>query len=189
MPSSNPFDFSDFGGYSPSAPAPRSQPGALPSQGPTAAASSPGAQPEPDLPTGGFDPFASQPPVEHSSAAPDEVFGGPAGRAQMRSLAVAGPPLALFTAAFAVAVIGVVLGIVAASTGSMVLLAFAGWLLAGPAAIGALAWFSSIDTRRRLSSVYSAPTWLSTAYWVVVGTCAVGIGIDAWQIALWAGRQ
>jgi hypothetical protein len=26
-------------------------------------------------------------------------------------------------------------------------------------------------------------------YWAVVALCMVGIGIGAWQLALWAGRQ
>lgn len=93
----------------------------------------------------------------------------------------------LFAAAFAVAGLGALIALLALPNAA-VLSAFSGWLLAGPAAIGILAWFSHVDTRRRLSSVYSAPTWLRSAYWVLVGLCAVGIALGAWQIALWAGR-
>ncbi|OHU86024.1 hypothetical protein [Mycobacterium talmoniae] len=181
MPPSNPFDFSDFGGRPPGPP-----PGPPPGVAPPLGAPAPLGAPPPAMPpAGGFDPFAGQPPAPAAA----EAFGGPARSATMGSLAVAGPPLQLVAAALAVALVGIIFGVAATVTGSTVVLAFAGWLLAGPAAIGVLAWFNAADTRRRLSSVYSAPTWLSTAYWVVLAACAVGIGIGAWQIALWAGRQ
>ena len=64
----------------------------------------------------------------------------------------------------------------------------AGWLLAGPVAIGVLAQYSRVDTRRRTDAVYSAPTWTGGAYWLVLAVCLVGIALAAWQIALWAGR-
>jgi hypothetical protein len=166
---SNPFDFSDFGGRSPN--------------GREAGSARPERQP----PAGNFDPFASESPAARRSPAVSEVFAGAA--AQPGPSTVAGPPLRMVAAGFAVAVTGIVLGTLAAANGSTVLLAFAGWLLAGPAAIGVMAWFTHVDTRRRLNSVYSAPTWLATAYWTVVAVCGVGIGVGAWQIALWAGRQ
>jgi hypothetical protein len=165
---SSPFDFSDFGGRtSTAAPARANQSGS-------------------SVPSGGFDPFAGQPPVVHPAAGFDDAFGGSAGHMSTGSLAVGGPPLLLFAGAFAVAVTGVVLAVLSVAD-SAVLLAFWGWLLAGPVAIGALAVFSSVDTRRRISSVYSTPSSVHTAYWVVVATCAAGIGAGAWQIALWAG--
>lgn len=171
MTSTDPFDFSDFGGPVPeSAPSHRS------------------AGPPPGRGGDGFDPFADHRPVPRFSA--DDAFAAfddPA--PSVRLLAVAGPPVALFAAAFGTALVGAALGVVAATRGSPVLLAFAGWLLAGPAAIGVLAWFNGVDTRRRLASVYAAPTWVHPAYWLVLATCAVGIALGAWQIALWAGRQ
>lgn len=183
MAPSSPFDFTDFGARPPAAPSapgpgsPPAFPGAPTFPGPS------GYQAAPT--TGGFDPFAGQP--GGTPATGGEVFGGPASTT-MGALSVASPPLRLFAAALAAAIVGVICGGLVTLTGSGVLLAFAGWLLAGPAAIGVLAAFNSVDTRRRLSSVYSAPTWLSSAYWVVLATCAVGIGVAAWQIALWAGR-
>lgn len=164
---SNPFDFSDFGGRG-SGSMPRTD-----------------TRPRPYSATGGFDPFAGEPPLLQPvvDKAPDVSAVQTAA-----SLSVTRPPLALVVAAFGFALVGIALGTVAASTDSSALLAFVGWLLAGPAAIGVLAWFTHIDTRRRLNSVYSAPTWLSTGYWVVVATCGAGIALGAWQIALWAGR-
>ena len=188
---SNPFDFSDFG-------APRTPPGPAPQQ--------PGAQAAPGPATpGAFDPWANQPPARRQSAGiPDtatafgaEPLGGdPSGgrdafgnitAAPSATLATAGPPLMWFGVAIALALGGAIIAGVGALAGGMVLTATAGWLLAGPAAIGALAVFNRIDTRRRTEAIYSAPTWTTTLYWVVLGLAAVGIVIAAWQIALWAG--
>lgn len=162
----DPFDFSDFGGRA----AARAHPA--------------DARPRPYNTAGGFDPFVDEPSLLQPTA--EKPFGVSAGRATA-PLVVTRPPLVLVVVALAFATVGIVLGGVAAHTGSTAP-AFAGWLLAGPVAIGTLAWFTHLDTRRRVSSVYSAPTWLSTVYWVVVVPCAVGIGVGAWRIALWAGR-
>lgn len=170
-PNPNPFDFSDFGGQAPPA------------------TSSPHIGPRSSALGDGFDPFAGESMAGQQTPSADEVFAAPATVSGSSALVVAGPPLLLIAAALIAAALGVVLGLVAAGAGSSIALAFAGWLLAGPGAIGVLAWFIHVDTRRRLESVYSAPSWLSTAYWVVIATCAAGIGVGAWHIALWAGRQ
>jgi hypothetical protein len=87
-------------------------------------------------------------------------------------------------------VAGVVLAVISAASGGGVLVpALVGWLLAGPLAIGALAVYTRVDTRRRSESIYSAPRWTATLYWAVLVVCLVGIALGAWQIALWAGRQ
>jgi hypothetical protein len=92
-----------------------------------------------------------------------------------------------FAVALALALVGVALAGARALGGPMIAAAVAGWLSAGPLAIGALAVFSRVDTRRRTEAIYSAPTWTSTLYWVVLAVCLVGIAVGAWQIALWAG--
>jgi uncharacterized membrane protein YidH (DUF202 family) len=169
---SSPFDFSDFG--------------ARPSAGPSGTA----VQSAPQARSGGFDPFAGRPAAQTRSAPSGEAFAGPVAAART-SFAVARAPLGIVAAAFTIAAIGValcLLSVIAAAGDSAAGLAFMGWLLAGPAAIGALSWYNRVDTRRRLNSVYSAPTWLANAYWTVIITSAVGIGIGAWQLALWAGR-
>jgi hypothetical protein len=92
--------------------------------------------------------------------------------------------------ALVLAVAGVVLALLSATSGGGILVtALAGWLLAGPIAIGALAVYSRVDTRRRSESIYSAPRWAATLYWAVLTVCLLGIALGAWQIALWAGRQ
>lgn len=177
MTGSDPFDFSEFGGRSPAPPAGPTVQSGRPDSG-----SQPASQPG-HYPTSGFDPFAGQPPAGHPAG--EELFGGSAGP---DSLAVAGPPLSLFALASGVAVLGAALGLTVVVIDGAVPLAFLGWLLAGPAAIGVLAWFSGVDTRRRLAAVYSSPTWLSSGYWVVVVVCVLGIAASAWRIALWASR-
>jgi hypothetical protein len=91
--------------------------------------------------------------------------------------------LGLAVAGAAIAVLGVVSG------AAMLPTAVAGWLLAGPVAIGAMAAYTRVDTKRRSEAVYSAPSWTGTAYWAVLAVCLIGIAVGAWQIALWAGRQ
>jgi len=174
MPRSDPFDFSEFGAGRPARPPPVQPP-------PTGQA--PGRPPNRGFDTG-FDPFADQrsgrSDTDHrgafGSTTADELGAGP--------LAVAGPPLALFALAFALAAVGLVIGL---GWGPRLAAAFAGWLLAGPLAIGVLAEFSRVDTRRRTHAVYSAPRWVPNVYWVILGVCLLGIAVGAWHIALWAG--
>lgn len=186
MNAPNPFDFSDFG--------PGKQPAPGGGQAPAHGQQGGGL-------SGGFDPWANQRPAP---ARPD-AFPGPAapafdpagGRdafgqltassAGVGALTTAGPPLVWFAVALALALAGVALAGASALGGPMIAAAVGGWLLAGPLAIGALAVFSRVDTRRRTEAIYSAPTWTSTLYWVVLAVCLVGIAVGAWQIALWAG--
>ena len=193
----NPFDFSDFG--------PPTRP-----TGPTPPAG-PGGQPPSAPPQGGggfstgFDPWANAPKT-HPRPGQQEAFGeagggdafGPSGRHDAfgqsgalggGALATAGPPLVWFVVALALAVAGVALALVSALSGGVLATALVGWLLAGPIAIGALAVYTRVDTRRRTESIYSAPRWAGTLYWAVLAVCLVGIALGAWQIALWAGRQ
>jgi hypothetical protein len=175
----NPFDFSDFGPPSGSTP-PR-----------TGARDQP--PPGSDFSTG-FDPWANQPKTQPRARRQDagqsgdrDAFGG---AITTGTLATAGPPLKWFAVALVMAAAGVVLALVSATGGGGVFApALAGWLLAGPIAIGALAVYTRVDTRRRSESIYSAPRWAARLYWVVLVVCLAGIALGAWQIALWAGRQ
>ena len=183
----NPFDFSDFGPPKrPSAPTP-------PPAGPGGSAAAP-LQGGDDFSTG-FDPWANQPKTQ-SRSRQEAVFGQSGGQdafgqaTSAGTLATAGPPLKWFGVTLVLAVAGVVLALIsAASGGGLLMTALAGWLLAGPLAIGALAVYTRVDTRRRSESIYSAPRWTATLYWAVLVVCLVGIAFGAWQIALWAGRQ
>jgi hypothetical protein len=185
MNSPNPFDFSDFG------PGKQAPPGGAPPSAPGQSAGQ----------SSGFDPWANQKPAPARPGTPD-AFGSPtfdaaggrdafgqltANPASLGALSTAGPPLVWFAVALALAVVGVGLAGTSALSGPMIAAAAAGWLLAGPLAIGALAVFSRVDTRRRTEAIYSAPTWTSTLYWIVLAVCLLGIAVGAWQIALWAG--
>jgi hypothetical protein len=181
---SNPFDFSDFGPPMRSG-APGGPPGI------------PGAAPS----TGGFDPWAGQPQAPaQQPLGPDGAFGpaptglhtdafGQSGSvAGVGTLRTSGPPLVWFAVALGLAVLGAVVAGVGAILGPWWTTALLGWLLAGPVAIGALAVYTRVDTRRRTEAIYSAPGWTSTLYWVVLAACLLGIAVSAWQIALLAGR-
>lgn len=189
MTPSNPFDFSDFG--------PAGQSGPAPGPG--------GGGPSPSGPAGGFDPWAGQP--ARNPAAPTQTgdaFGaagagtvgpgfaadafGSTGAMSGPALRTAGPPLIWVAAALALALGGAAVALIGVLTGGMIGTALTGWLLAGPAAIGALAVYNRVDTRRRTASIYSAPAWTARLYWVVLAACLVGIALSAWQIASWAGR-
>ncbi len=175
----NPFDFSDFG--PPKRPGDPTPPqagfGGQSAQAPT--------QGDGGFSTG-FDPWANQPKTQ-PRAGQQDAFGQ---ATTIGTLATAGPPLKWFAVALVLAVAGVVLALMSAAAGGGVLrTALAGWLLAGPIAIGALTLYTRVDTRRRSESIYSAPRWVGTLYWAVLAVCLIGIALGAWQIALWAGRQ
>lgn len=174
MPRSDPFDFSEFGAGR----AARTPPVPAPTQG-----ESPGPTPNRAFDTG-FDPFADQ-RSSGSHTDPEDAFGPTTADAPgAEALAVAHPPVALFALAFALAAVGLAIGLV---FGPRIGAAFAGWLLAGPVAIGLLAEFSRVDTHRRTHAVYSAPRWVPKLYWAILGVCLLGIAVGAWHIALWAG--
>jgi hypothetical protein len=174
MSSQNPFDFSDFG--------PPQAPSSHPPRGQGSAARGPAPRSASD--TGldsGFDPFADAP---RPRLRPRDAFGSEDTRSGGAALVVAHPPLWLFALAAGLGAIGIV---VAAVWGTALPAAAAGWLLAGPVAIGVLATYTRVDTRRRTQTVYSAPTWTGTVYAAVVAVCLVGIALGAWHLALWVG--
>jgi hypothetical protein len=173
MAPSNPFDFSDFGAPEARVPQPPSPPAADQSAGRTAKSRF----------DTGFDPFAGQ---GSGQARPVEVdaFGASDSGLSEGALAVARPPIALSALAFGLAVTGLVIGML---WGPRLSAALAGWLLAGPVAIGVLAEFTRLDTHRRANAVYSAPRWVGKLYWAIVGVCLLGIAVGAWHIAIWAG--
>jgi hypothetical protein len=194
MTPANPFDFSDFGPQQQSAPAAGGQSPAQPAKGGGFSsgfdpwANEPKSGPRAHYPTPSQDAFGASSAPAFDPMSGRDAFGqltsSPSG---MAALTTAGPPLVWFAVALGLAVVGVGLAGLSALNGPMIASAVGGWLLAGPLAIGALAVFSRVDTRRRTEAIYSAPTWTSTLYWVVLAVCLLGIAVGAWQIALWAG--
>lgn len=175
----DPFDFTDLG-------SPPTTAAALASDvrppGGTGAMGTP--RPSASLDTG-FDPFCDASPRQAKSH--DEFRAATPWAAESTdSLTVARPPLVLFGIAIALAAAGAgIAGIWGDAFGA----AGIGWLLAGPLAIGLLAIYTLVDTRRRTNAVYSAPSWTAAMYWTVVTVCLVGISISAWHLAMWAGRR
>jgi hypothetical protein len=176
MSSQNPFDFSDFG------------PPPTPKRSSSAESRTPGGsrQPAPDDVNlgSGFDPFANV--ASPSGTSRQDAFGGGDTTLAAPGLAVAHPPLALFILAAGLAAVGIV---TAAVWGAWLAAAAVGWLLAGPIAIGVLAYYTRVDTRRRSDAVYSAPAWTASLYRAVVALCLIGISVGAWHLALWAGQR
>lgn len=114
-------------------------------------------------------------------------FGGPTDRpAPGGVLAVAGPPVGVLVAAGALAVAGIAVGILAGGSGP---LSIAAWVCAGPLAIGVLAAYTLLDTKKRAFPVYTQPAWASAAYWTVLAFAAAGIVIGALRVADWVGRR
>ena len=169
---SNPFDFSDFGSVA--APLGAATPRL---EGPAAALGSD------TLVHNGFDPFSVASTAGQVQSRETVAQSAPSSAPDFK---VARPPLALLGLALALAAAGIMTSLL---WGHALPAAAAGWLLAGPVAIGVLSSYSRVDTRRRANAVYSAPGWTGAAYWGVVAVCLAGIGLGAWYLALWAGGQ
>jgi hypothetical protein len=120
-----------------------------------------------------------------SGSVPPPDTGGGSTAAYTDPYAVGQPPVLWLIGA---AVLAVVCAVAAAILGTSPQVAFAAWVGAGPVAIGLLAAFSVQDTAQRARPVYSAQPWTRVLYWAVVVLAFIGIGISAWQLALWAGR-
>lgn len=99
-------------------------------------------------------------------------------------LTIGKPPAGLLAIGAGIAVLGVVLA--AVFWGSEV--ALLGWLLAGPVAIGVLAFYAARDTARRAEPVYLRPDWLSMAYAAVAALVVIGIVVSSLSVAFWAGQ-
>lgn len=95
-----------------------------------------------------------------------------------------GPPLPLLALAGGVAVAGATL----AWALPFALTAVFGWFLAGPTALGLLAFYVQRDTAARASGLYTAPDWARVAYWCSVGLSLIAVIACAVRIADWVGR-
>lgn len=178
--SSNPFDFSDF-----QSSGPHSQPQGTQDRGGGFGFPSTGGQ------DSGFDPFAAP-----AGARPFEPSGSDSGSVDgfgQRSAVVGVPfddesastPVLWCALAGVAALAGIALAVL--GTGSTKL-AFVGWAVAGPLAIGLLAAHTLFDTKQRAKPFYSQPGWAAPVYWVVLAVAFVGVGLCSWSIADWAAR-
>lgn len=101
------------------------------------------------------------------------------------SLEIARPPLPYLGAAAAISLVALLL---ASALGAIPGLAITAWVLAGPVAIGVLAYFIRADTAERARPVYAAPTWVRPAYVAALVLCGAAIVVAALRIAFWVGR-
>jgi hypothetical protein len=99
-------------------------------------------------------------------------------------LTIEGPPTRLLAAAAGVAVVGGIVGGVACGQGY----ALIGWALAGPVAIGVLAFFVLTDTKRRTAPTYVQPPGMARLYFGAAAVVAIAIIVSAIGAAYWVGR-
>ncbi|MGW6694916.1 hypothetical protein ACWF62_14210 [Rhodococcus sp. NPDC054953] len=144
-----------------------------------------------------FDPFSGE-----SSTAPGDAgsaFGGFASggtldvfgaqAARLTASALSGePPVKWLVAAGVAAVVGAGTGVGAVIAGGPTIVAFLGWLLAGPAAVLLLGGFTTRDTAQRALPSYTEKAAAKWCYGIVAAVALVGIVLGAWSIADWAGR-
>lgn len=95
-------------------------------------------------------------------------------------------PVAWLAVAAVLEVVGLVLGLLA---DGRPLLSVLGWLVGGFGAIGALAWFTLADSRRRTDPWYSTTRAPALARTALAVAAVVVVAVNALQFADWASRQ
>lgn len=186
MSSSNPFDFSEYGmsqnsgqGGGPDVNDPFAQP---PRSPPPTGPGQPPAAPPPMA----RDPFGA--PPTGSAGHPDDPFAGPAAAmpwsGASSGLVAARPPIVLLVIALVLAIAAGVVALLLAQPA----VAIACWVVAGPIAIGLVAWYVRKDTYARSAGLYAAPGFVRPLYWLTVVGCLIAIWAPAWRIADWVGR-
>ncbi len=156
--------------------------GGFPAPQPPPGFPAPGGQPglpAPGAPSG----FAIAMPPGNSGAAAFQA-GGPLGIDGEGGLQRTGPPWAISLAA---GVLGLA-GALVAWFGGAVSMAFICWVVAGPVAMGLLAFFIVRDAQARVTGVYTRPGWVDVIYWGAVAATLLGVLVCAYRIAIWVGR-
>lgn len=67
-------------------------------------------------------------------------------------------------------------------------LAVVGWVLAGPIAIGVMAYFVQTDTKKRAAGTYVAPPNMNLLYVGATAAAVIGILVSAVGAAYWVGH-
>lgn len=83
-----------------------------------------------------------------------------------------------------VAIIGIALGVFGWDNW----LSVVGWVLAGPIAIGVMAFFVQTDTKKRAAATYVAPPNMSFFYVGATAAAVIGILVSAAGAAYWVGH-
>lgn len=95
-------------------------------------------------------------------------------------------PVVWLALAAVLEIVGLALGLAAADRPT---LSVAGWLIGGFGAIGALAWFTLADSRRRTDPWYSATRMPGVVRGVLAATAVAVVAMNALQFADWASRR
>lgn len=144
---------------------------------------------------GGAPAWGSRPDSGWGATSPGLPPGGPGFGAPARPLDVVpsgssgapvSAPVGWLAVAGALEVVGLVLGLLA---DARPLLSVLGWLVGGFGAIGALAWFTLADSRRRTDPWYSATRAPALARTALAVAAVVVVAVNALQFADWASRQ
>lgn len=94
-------------------------------------------------------------------------------------------PLGLLIAASACTVVSIFIGLSSAWHPAR---SIVGWLLGGVVAVGLVAWFTILDTKRRADPYYlarAAGIWVRRA---VLLAAVVGVALNAWHFADYVSR-
>lgn len=124
--------------------------------------------------------FSDSPYAESTSSGWDDVDG--------QSVAIdspAGPPFLFLAVALLLSVGGLVVAVIA---GASIPLAWAGWIAAGPVAIGAFAVFTFLDTKERAKPLYGHRAGIVWAYRIGLVIALAGVAVAALRLADWVGR-
>ncbi|TRW86212.1 hypothetical protein FK535_06995 [Mycolicibacterium sp. 018/SC-01/001] len=134
-------------------------------------------------------PFATGSELSSSSGGATYGSAGPAFGAssvgQGGGFEVAKPPVGVLMVAAVLAVIGIALGAIFWQSA----ISLAGWISAGPLAIGALALYAAKDTSRRALPTYLRPNGIGLLYSVVSLLVVSGIVVSALSFAFWVGYR
>ncbi|WP_026927066.1 hypothetical protein [Granulicoccus phenolivorans] len=128
------------------------------------------------------DPFATVGAPRQADAGVFAAGGGVA-VAPTAGITVTKPPAYLLLIAAGLALVA---GVVALLLNNPIV-AIVCWVVAGPIAIGVIAYFVIRDTYARSSGVYGAPNWVKPLYYTAIALCLVCILVPAVRIALWVG--
>lgn len=131
---------------------------------------------------GSSNPFDQPTGFDQEATQPASAFGGAV--ATSAPVEISRPPVLLLFIALGIAIVA---GVIAAIVGALPV-AIICWFLAGPVAIGIIAFYVNKDNDARAKGVYSAPNWVRPLHIAVSVICVLAVVVPALRIADWVGR-